>query len=1064
MNLAAEYQKVISSKLDGQCAVYDYSADFHKFWEDDETLPAPEIIEATSKSALKALIIVWGEMPDESASDKLLMPHLTPLDWVLAFSMKMLSPDTGTLEDLDFSIHIIDLTVKAYEDSYASSVRGALLDEMPWVRLYAPLIPPNARYRKRHFPLAGLILSKDLKAELDKVPKMACSLKDHESEARTALSNISQLWRASVIQSDDHHDLNNIVAPMLIPNLIDPNQPINTSEDTNAQAAFIHRLMWCNLFLVPEDSEDPEQKLYKAPEFPTPLDIVAIDDQLADGWDNVLGLLVGIPKGDDVKATEEIQLIRESGELKVYGATKPMWLLEHLGISEVTGDEVDVKAELYSKRTFDTPGLPKSIDDSTRPWMLVLDMRLFSGQVSDERDWYAKLANAALKLMTHKDDLAWQGFDDLEFLVESEYSQIDIDTALSLLPRLCSLRWPSVPIIVFSGTGRRGLISKLAEYGNIFLSRPKPNVLGDSPLDQVAAFTESWKREFQSVKSLINVQNHFLSLMKSSEPIYQLNNNWKTGHLHVVCAFDEVGDFTTKKSSAVGGVILFAFGNNEETAIKNAGIFQENLRNGGVCFYGEPPYYTDKKIVGASITNVLEKKADISNALTNVADSHKETIQLSVFRYRIPESGYSDKSSYRDSAYIRGLTHCLELIFSDFLPSVGISVERQKTTFSLWFPSKQASFYDEHKIKEICDKVREKDKSRMVVRNMENEEKEKQKPAAILRARTEALRLDFRHQAINSHLVETIGGYGVAYSIILNALGLRPVLNTVVGAIKSLKARKIPYSDNPSIHWFCPDCKEVFQNSSCRIQGHKKYADYSPMSHIADAALHVKKFPNDAVGKNAFSKPLCFDVTEDEVLKDFIYVSRLLDEKRDKDGIKLAYKHGFFCDWMRNSEFAEARIQQRLVSQLRNLSCSVTGIVLTELSGIRTRGLTAFKVSKSKGKKPANPQPVLVPAVQALARNPPKKNWGQGRPKTTVLAYINGFNDPDLCVKLVKAALDEAKINTKIEKMTKNNPHTGNNKIRVQFTITPGQNLLAEIALKKIDEFHKENWKLNFSQ
>jgi hypothetical protein len=1084
MNLAAEYQNVLSSKLDGQCAVYDYAADFADFWEYDETRPAPKIIDAASESASKAIIIVWGGMPDDkTASDKLLMPHLTPLDWVLAFSMKMLSLDTVPLEDLDFSIHIIDLTVKAYEDSYASSVRGALLDEMPWVRLYAPLMPPNARYRKRHFPLADLILSKDLKAELDKVPKMACSLKGHESEAGTALSNISQLWRASVIQRGDHHDLNNIVAPILIPNLFDSNVDTKV-EITDAQDAFIRRLLWCALLPESCKEEDP----YKPPEFSTPLDIVAIDDQLADGWDDVLGLLVGIPEGN--KATDDgtIGLIRENGELKVYGATKPMWLLDHLGISVTTGNEVDVKAELYSKRTFDTPGLPKSTDGATRPWMLVLDIRLFSGQVTTERKWYTKLAGAALKLMDHNDKFAWQpGFyeserNQLEFLAQGGSADDSrIDTALSLLPRLCSLRWPSVPIIVFSGTGRRGLISKLAEYGNIFLSSPKPNVLGDSPVEQVAAFTEGWKREFQSVRSLINVQNHFLSLMKSSEPIYQLNENWKTGHLHVICAFDEVGDFTTWKSSAVGGVILFAFGGNEETAIENAMSFQESLRMRGVNFYNKPPYYTDAKKNGViNVNNILYKKDDISSALAEVRTTYQETIQLSVFRYRIPKSGYSDKSTYRDSAYIRGLTHCLELIFSDFLPSVGISVEGQKTTFSLWFPSKQASFYNENEIKVICDRACKSGKSPTEVRNKENEEKNRQKPAAIIRARTEALRLDFRHQAIASPLVETIGGYGVAYSVILSALGLRPVLNTVIGAIRSLKARKIPYSlknkqdkSDPAIHWFCPECKEVFQNSTCGKLTHTlQLADYSVMSHVADAALHAHKFPNDEVGENAFEKKLCFDVIEDEVLTDFIHVSRLLDERQDTDGIKIAidgikiaYKHGFFCDWSCNSNaFAKARIHRRLVSQLRELSYSVTGTTLTELSGIRTRGITAFKDSKSKGKKPANSQPVPVPAVQALARNPPKKNGGQGRPKTTVLAYINGFNDPDLCVKLVKAALVEAKINTRIEKMTKNNPHTGNNKIRVQFTITPGQNQLAENALKKIEEFHNENWRLNFSQ
>ena len=166
MDLSAQFREILTKKIgqdgDQSYAVFDYATEFDEFWGegpiDGSKCPAHKIVLASRQ---KALLIVWGGGPDDKSSNgKLLAPHLTPLDWTLAFSMRMLALKKAHL--LDFSIHIIDLTVKAYEDAFALRMRHTLLAEMPWVRLYSPLVPKDnngkpVRYRRCYKPITDLI-------------------------------------------------------------------------------------------------------------------------------------------------------------------------------------------------------------------------------------------------------------------------------------------------------------------------------------------------------------------------------------------------------------------------------------------------------------------------------------------------------------------------------------------------------------------------------------------------------------------------------------------------------------------------------------------------------------------------------------------------------------------------------------------------------------------------------------------------------------------------------------------------------------------------------------------
>ncbi|MEQ1779416.1 MAG: hypothetical protein ABL863_12815 [Nitrosomonas sp.] len=1097
MGLAQEYKQVLKEKFGRDVAVFDYAADFDKFWsEEPRAIPAPEIVSAASETTENALIIAWDDMPaDSRVSDKQLYQHLTPLDWALAFSIKLLS-DNKT-DEAKFSIHILDFTVKEFEDAHSFKIIATLLDEMPWVKIYAPLKPANARYRRQHKRLTDIIgLNDIIELNID-ADIFAQSVSGNQQDCKAALMDIAQLWRASVLQSDDHHDLNNIVGPQIISKMM----ALGGNNSSGLERAFLKRLEWSSL--CPELGKNDQ---YEAPSFNQQLDIVVIDDQLARGWDQVLGSLVGLqPMEKPLTPNASLALFRSNGSLNLHGATNPSCLLDALGISEISVsqnsvDSVTVKTELYNQRKFDSP--VSKIEE--RPWMLVLDMRLFSGQISLEREWHAMLAKAALKIsLLDKSKLAWHGFEksdkqskesekegaqlkegeQLEYLANrGELDEAHTDTALSLFPRLCALRWPSVPIIVFSSTRRRELITKLAEYGNIFLSSPKPNVLAGNPDEQVIAFAESWKRELQAAMSLVQVQMKLLALIHQPSPANTSSSS--SAHTHIVIALEEAGDFQYNPRSAVGGVFLCASGDDETSAKKAAVDFQEKLRLEGVSFYERTPYYTDADLPGADlkVNDCLKKGSSINRKLDTVYAAHNASVKLAAFRYTILKDNYSTNSLYRDGAYLRGLSNIVELLCYDIFPSLGMSFKRG-ISVSFWFPTKQTSFREEAQAKlnktanyqRLIANGKDPKEALRQANVIFNQEVLPLTPPAVEAAKKSAQLFDFRHQ--NSYRVETIGGYGNAYSSLVRALSNRKEFGDIVSATRSLKARKIAYQIDDQDgkyqklnNWFCSACKNSFTivdvnyivpasrdepDPTCNKcnKNSTVYADYSVLSHLADAAVSRHDFPNKEIGESSLSPTYCCDVIESNKLDDFLHVSRLFDNKRAVDGFKLAYVHSFFCAGLNESNsFAKAPIEGKLVSQMKAYAPSIKGTTLTELAGIRTRGIidSTVKQRTFHGDRGQNTEtPMLHAAVQHnRVRNEIKNS----------MAYINGFISAENCKMLVENAFRSKankEVNIEIIISESGNKH-------IEFIIPYGNKTLVQRTLNEIDQFKKENWQLNF--
>ncbi|RJX17047.1 MAG: hypothetical protein C4575_14020 [Desulforudis sp.] len=1030
VSLAAEYKKFLDEKLNptlgpAQYAVYNYCEDFVKFWpvETEESKSSgciPEVIIKTGESGKRALLIVWEKMPEDDGPAKL-APHLTPLDWVLAYSTRALRDGNAALQPM--SIHIIDLSSTNYESTFSMQMAASTCEAMPWVKLYAP-IPRGRKAYESKFPAQEL--------ETGCWPDAVVTLPSISGgNALSRLKNLNHAWQAWVVQSSDHHDLNNRIGPQIILEILSAERissPINELD-----RAMITRLKWCGL-LQNQNTEIPGGDK-QAPVLEK-TDILVVDDQLARGWDQVLCSLIGVDyqKTEDTTSEPVVLGTSVAQEISIKGISDPVTLL----YKKYLAKDVDDKElrELYLRRQF----------SFEKPTLLVLDLYLFSGrQVSDKQDWYKALASLALKIETlganAKEKLAWPGFpekEQLESIAETgSDDELHLDTALSLLPRLCALRWPSVPIIVFSATRRREIVAKLTDYGNIFLSSPKPNVLSVNATDQVSAFVENWNRDLRAAQGLLKVQQEIINLCRDvSCPTAESNS--KSNNAHVIIAFDEMGNFKYNVRSAIGGVILVCWGDDEDGAISNSYRAQEFLRENGVNFYNKAPYYPDARIVGKEIDSIIGKKSNISGKLKRLNESFQGDVALSTFCLWLDGKNYASDNDFFDGAYLHGLEICVELIVCELLPCI-----KGSKTFTWWFPAKMANHWDDREANKAKDDayhriMRETGDSKKATAESEKileKMKANDLPESTKKAKISARRFDFRY--VTESRTETVGSGGHAYSMVAKALNKRKGAEPVIGNTKIFRSRKIPYglcngiNNNQHIHWQCPLCvnEPPFLDlhksttricSKCRTE---MIAEYSVLGHLADAVLpsrgiydtHVQ-FPSGNTGKDAFFADYCFELEDNSQLFDFVHVSRLLDANRKADALKLAYKNYgnpfFKKGLMKSGSFAKADLQRRVRDELRNIAPYLSGNDIIELAGLPIRyinpsqsaapiktGQITGKSSKPKGAVGKGPQ------APRQAAGKPQEGQKDNHDPAKYRGVITGFANEASGREIIKASV-----------------------------------------------------------
>ena len=612
MTIGSIFAHALRTALNGQERVFDYGDQdtFVGLWTSGESRCPEAFGEGDELAARKPIVIVWDgralSAPDKGC--QLLEPHLTPMDWALAFSINALAQDEAPW-CAGVSIHIVDLTGRDHA-SWSMRMRHQLLAEMPWVTLHAPLIP-NAAYRKGYAPILdgpNALLIQDggcQEAAWALRPNKCATLKDFSSRGYgTDLNNLTRQWASTLVHSHDHHDLNNAVVPRILSE--------NTDSLGPSEKAFRTKLSWTGVMPDVKGARESAFRDWTC----SPLNVLVIDDQLSGGWEEEIRVLFSVEQSEpgpvEPAAIRRLGCQRDEDDnerISMYGAEAPSVLARSLGLHGPGDTETAICTQIYTGRRYDSP----LSGHREEPWLLVLDLLMFSGQLENAKSWYGKLYEIAHAIScSEPKKLAWRGFD------ENELAQMDLwlsgsggqdeaayDLVLSLLPRLCALRWPSVPIVLFSATTRRRLFERLTGYDNILYAPPKPSVFSGSTKEeqheQISAFYIGWNRTLHGANHWVNIQKRLLRLQK-----VEICNNEENqdGLTHLTIAFDESAPYDNAVGDlAIGGVIVEVktAKSNSSGSLGETRNFFEELRQNGVNFYDHVPAYTEYRQLTGSL-------------------------------------------------------------------------------------------------------------------------------------------------------------------------------------------------------------------------------------------------------------------------------------------------------------------------------------------------------------------------------------------------------------------------------------------------------------------------------
>ena len=433
--------------------IINYGSEFEDLWSralDSDEAPFGDVTD---------LVVLWEGEVRADPSDAMLSPHLTPLDWALLYSIR--ACDQSGIRDQ--SIHIVDLTGAQFREAYAMRQRHQWLAEMPWVGLYGALSPtdlPGIRYRKGYRPLhsntdatASLLrprkddgggLEFNAGHDLDRMPQTK------DARQRERLTELLVAWAASLPNTRDHHDLNNIVGPAILTGIAEGEVCYAMVKKINALPWWVggaEDLQSTGLFPWTQSAEWFDRKLC----------VVVVDDDVHQGW----GEFVQQVFGNIASARASFRFLDNAEEILSF--------LENSAV--------------FDRRDYRATVFPQGGELAATPEIVFLDLRLTQNE-DVLRPQTLRLLQIADRCKTI-DTLAWERIGDEGLLQIRAWcdGQVTIDSSMVrdkarlLLPMLLSLAIPLTPIVLFSSTGQPWIKGLLKPYQNIFTGFEKPRVL-----------------------------------------------------------------------------------------------------------------------------------------------------------------------------------------------------------------------------------------------------------------------------------------------------------------------------------------------------------------------------------------------------------------------------------------------------------------------------------------------------------------------------------------------------------------------------------------------------------
>ena len=570
------------------------------------------------------------------------------------------------------------------------------------------------------------------------------------------LDIIKGIWAASLTRPStqgDHHAIANLVGPLLLteekvgdlhvnalqalmrsigllPDHKEGNALEGNSENAKAQLGIANS--WID-WKCPEWKHKLTELLSKHGD---KLNLILIDDMFQISWGKILCRAVGVdykkPSGGDGKdqlvKISNWNVIGKDEKVVVKASSSAAWIIKKL--EGFDGED----------KRFDL-----SLDDGVGQEILFLDLRLYPGNLKTDKTEIEKFFEPLLTLAEkfiegQAENLPWNGFavgnkegekgeierikdwikSDSKEQEDSEYIE-----ALTLLPRILALTDLSLPIVLFSSTGKRNITEKLKNYGNIITVFEKPRFTEDIPVDIAsqtrAKFRDAIEKAFsvltgrqicRKVKGLVEKANSYANIIPARINIPKFK--------HIEIYIDESGSPKfwppDKKSFAVGGLILAYPDYNEvnklSEALKGEGYYWYSDDKKNQKHLSKTPNGQNKDFQGAcAVTNWSYRKA--KEDLLKLCVSKKVFISGICVQEKMSDimGTHTNPDERRhivlkdiqgDEGYKRLLNVLLELVIYEYIPRMIDSSGSKTVTLSI-FPAtrtpilvKDEEMFNEH--------------------------------------------------------------------------------------------------------------------------------------------------------------------------------------------------------------------------------------------------------------------------------------------------------------------------------------------------------------------------------
>jgi hypothetical protein len=499
MELGQVYAQALKLALAGKAEVHHYANALPTLWSNG--LPATSPI-----------VIVWDRKSlGKSSDDRLLEKHLTPLDWALAWSLKQADAKQPIP-----SIVIIDATAGNWKDTWAWSVRHQLLADMPWVTLSAPIVREDDKpLYKWTFSKAAMdnggVDEDGVIRKNDRDAWELCLNSGTDKPDPAPLERLNKLWIASLRLSDEHHDVNNIITPLMLlqsPEIL----------DSPTEKVMLRRLQWTGM-------RAPEPAMAANEDLPAGNGVekgkgritrlVVLDDRVSRWWPvlaNILEIRYGglppIGAGlQDHNAFERVTL--EDGPFEIWTATELNILVKQLeSLSPLKG--------LENKLHF-TPGAEQQGVEE----ILLLDLDLGPSSLSLHYEWIIRVAKLlddggrSIHLFGRR--LIPEGGTDAA-LLRATRGTPEWRELLTLPARVLATIDPTLPIILFASTTKRDVIEVLRPFYNIVTGFDKPQLFGAGDIDALESAKTRLYEAITRASQILAVRRTLIALGKPDGP------------------------------------------------------------------------------------------------------------------------------------------------------------------------------------------------------------------------------------------------------------------------------------------------------------------------------------------------------------------------------------------------------------------------------------------------------------------------------------------------------------------------------------------------------------------